>query len=127
MKSLIVLVSAWFVMFGTVTGLSAQVKKTGGYSDASVDSKEVKDAAAYAVTAQTKVMQGQKDGKTTQLELVNILSAKQQVVSGMNFRLTLKVKVNGKEKQAEATVWWQSWRKPAGSPYRLTSWKWSDK
>jgi hypothetical protein len=40
----------------------------------------------------------------------------------MNYRLRLKVKVNGREKEGEAVVWWQAWRTP--QPYQLTSWQW---
>jgi hypothetical protein len=32
--------------------------------------------------------------------------------------------LDGREKQAEAIVWWQAWRNP--DPYQLTSWKWID-
>ena len=82
---------------------------------------EVVAAAHFAVAEQTKVIQ--KEQKTaTKLSLVTIISAEEQVVSGMNYHLTLKVKLDGKLKKAEATVWWQAWNKEA--PYRLTSWKW---
>jgi len=65
----------------------------------------------------------QKEQKTaTKLSLVSIISAEEQVVSGMNYHLALKVKLNGKLKKAEATVWWQAWNKEA--PYKLTAWKW---
>ena len=60
----------------------------------------------------------------TGLELVRILSAQEQVVAGMNYRLKLRVKLNGAEKDAEAVVWWQAWREP--EPYRLTSWRWEE-
>lgn len=77
--------------------------------------------ANFAVNAQQKAMQEKKMDPPT-LELVTILQAEQQVVAGMNYRLKLKVKLNGKEKTAEAIVWWQAWRKP--NPYQLTSWSW---
>jgi hypothetical protein len=32
------------------------------------------------------------------------------------------VKLDDTEKEAEAVVWWQAWRKP--DPYQLTSWIW---
>jgi hypothetical protein len=64
------------------------------------------------------------DREEVKLELSKILGAEQQVVAGMNYRLKLRVRVNGNEKQAEAIVWWQSWRKP--DPYQLTSWKWNE-
>jgi hypothetical protein len=54
--------------------------------------------------------------------LVRILGAEQQVVAGLNYRLQLRVTLDGEEKTAEALVWWQAWRKP--EPYQLTSWTW---
>lgn len=84
--------------------------------------KEVVAAAAFAITAQQNAIQGNKGAEAPKLELAAILHAEQQVVAGMNFRLTLKVKQDGKENTAEALVWWQAWRKP--DPYRLSSWTW---
>jgi hypothetical protein len=40
----------------------------------------------------------------------------------MNYRLRIKVKLDGREKDAEAVVWWQAWKRP--EPYQLTSWIW---
>jgi hypothetical protein len=102
----------------------AQQSIPGGFSKASIAEKEVMAATDFAIKAQEKAMQDPKGGELIKLELVKILEAEQQVVAGMNYRFKLKVKVNGKEKQAEAVVWWQAWRKP--DPYQLTSWKWSD-
>ena len=56
------------------------------------------------------------------LTLVKILAASQQVVAGMNYRMDLKVKAGGVEREAEAIVWWQAWNRQ--TPYRLTSWAW---
>jgi hypothetical protein len=122
MKRIIFLVGAWWALSVSVTVLSAQTL-AGGFARASVTNQEVRDAAAFAIQSQTKLMQGQKDGQATTLELVKILAAEQQVVAGMNYRLKLQVKVNGRDKQAEVTVWWQAWRKP--EPYELSAWKWS--
>lgn len=102
--------------------ISTAMAKLGGVSPGSVTDNNVIAAAAFAVTAQEKAMQNKDDPKPAKLKLVKILSAQQQVVAGMNFRLKLKVSVNGENKEAEAVVWWQAWRKP--DPYRLTSWKW---
>jgi hypothetical protein len=96
----------------------------GGYRSASVTNREVIAAAKYAVTAQEKTMQDKKNPKPAKLKLVKILKAHQQVVAGMNFRLKLKVSLNGKDRDAEVVVWWQAWRKP--DPYRLTSWHWKE-
>jgi len=95
----------------------AEESLTGGYSATSVTNAEVVAAAAFAIKAAEE-----KDGQLTKLTLVEILSVRQQVVAGMNFRLKLKVTLNGEEKEAEAVVWWQAWRKP--NPYKLTSWEW---
>lgn len=102
----------------------AQHPRLGGYVTAPVTQREVVEAAAFAIKAQQEAMQEAKGGQPTSLELVKILSAEVQVVAGMNYRLKLQVQVNGMEKQAEAVVWWQSWRKP--HPYELTSWTWRD-
>lgn len=103
------------------TGL-AQQSRAGGYARAPVTHKEVAAAAAFAIKAQQNAMQDKKDMEPPKLELASILQAEQQVVAGMNYRLKLKVKLNGKEQTAEAIVWWQAWRKP--EPYQLTSWTW---
>ncbi len=86
----------------------------GGYTTTEVTSNDVIRAASFAIKAQEKA-----SGKTTRLELVEILEAENQVVAGMNYRLKLKVKLNGREKTAEAIVWWQARRKP--DPYQLKS------
>ena len=96
----------------------------GGFSKASVSEKEVVDAAAFAVKAEAKAMQESKESLPVKLELVKIVSAEQQVVAGMNYRLKLKVKLNGQEKVADVVVWWQAWRTP--DPYQLTSWEWKE-
>lgn len=123
MKRIVVLVGSLLAMLGTVVTSPAQTI-TGGFAKSSVTEKEVQDAAAYAIEAQAKTMHGQRDGRSTKLELIKILAAEKQVVAGMNYRLKLQVKVNGKDKLADAVVWWQAWRKP--NPYELTSWKWAD-
>lgn len=88
----------------------------GGCEKASVTDSGVVAAADFATKAESKAMQP--PGK---LQLLKILEAEQQVVAGMNYRLVLRVKQDGKERTAEAVVWWQAWR-PA--PYQLTSWTW---
>lgn len=108
----------------------AQQPGVGAYAAAAVNNKEVVAAAAFAVRAQENTLRGDKDKdkdreqdlEPPRLELVTIMRAEQQVVAGMNYRLELKVKLNGKERNAEAIVWWQAWRKP--DPYKLTSWRW---
>lgn len=103
-------------------GCFAQHSMTGGYSAIAVTNNEVMDAAVFAVKMQQNVIQHQEREPLAMLELTAIEGAEQQVVAGMNYRLRLKVKVDGVVKDAEAVVWWQPWRKP--EPYQLTSWNW---
>ena len=123
MKYILVCSAAFLLLMAgdPVIGL-AQAAKVGGYAPASVTSKEVVAAADFAIKAQAKAMQQKQEAEAPKLELVTILGAEEQVVAGMNYRLQLKVKLNGQEKTATATVWWQAWRKPA--PYELTAWNW---
>jgi hypothetical protein len=115
---------ACFILFTNVCPSAPQAQQTltGGYNTVRVDDKEVVAAAAFAIEAQKKAIQEKTGGKPANLELVTILKAEQQVVAGINYRLNLKVKLNGKEKTAETIVWWQAWRQP--NPYQVTSWTW---
>src|ERR1035437_7028597 len=72
----------------------------GGFSDVPTTNAWVTDAAKFAVEAQAKAADPK--GKPT---LVEIVSARQQVVAGMNYRIVVKVKVGGSVRQAEAVVW----------------------
>ena len=108
----------------TVDAAHGQVGgKPGGVSNASVKDQGVVDAAAFAVKAQQKALK--KAGKADAISLVKIMAAKQQVVQGMNYKLTLKVKVGTAVKTAEATVWARVWLK-GDEQYKLTEWKFSD-
>jgi hypothetical protein len=100
----------------------AAESKPGGYAPTSVASKDVMAVATFAVETQQNVIREQPREESTKLELVSIQAAEQQVVSGINYRLKLKVKQNDRDRTAEAIVWLQAWRKP--DPYRLTSWRW---
>jgi hypothetical protein len=102
---------------------SADMPRTvpGSYATVPVTGDRVMSAARFAVDAQQKALSG--DGKNAALELVGVLAAEQQVVSGVNYRLELRVQRSGAERTAAAVVWWQAWRKP--DPYQLTSWDWS--
>ena len=110
---------AVLVLFATACSIAGQAQQPmpGGYATTAVTSNDVILAASFAIKAQEKA-----SGKTSRLELVEILEAESQVVAGVNYRLKLKVRLNGKEKTAKAIVWWQAWRKP--DPYQLMSWHW---
>lgn len=107
---------------GCATAGPTQPPLLGGYAAASVTDKQVIAAADFAVKAETNAMQEKKDALPATLTLVKVLSAQQQVVAGVNYRLRLKVRLDGEEKEADAVVWWQAWRAP--DPYELTSWNW---
>jgi cystatin-C len=88
----------------------------GGYSQAPAGSRDIRAAAEFAVAEQSK------SSPSGGMKLVEIVVAEQQVVSGMNYRLVLRVKEGAKVRDAVAMVWWQSWN--TEQPYRLTSWNW---
>jgi hypothetical protein len=113
-----------FLLFTAAWPITSRAEQSsiGGYAATSVTNKEVLVAAAYAVKAQQDALHTNKNAAAPKLELVTIVGAEEQVVAGINYRLQLKVKLNGREKTAEAVVWWQAWRKP--DPHVLTSWKW---
>ncbi|MDD2466542.1 MAG: cystatin domain-containing protein [Desulfobulbus sp.] len=111
-----ILFLVFWVMAYPVAGLAQKII-TGGYATVLVTNVDVMRAASFAIKAQKQVGE-----QTGQFELIEILRAESQVVAGMNYRLMLKVRVDGKERTAEAVVWWQAWRKP--EPYQLTSWSW---
>ena len=83
----------------------------GGYSSVGTDSKDVVDAAEFAVAEQSKTNSG--------LTLKSIESAKWQVVAGSNVELTLQVNDGGKTKTARAVVYTDLDQKRS-----LTSWVW---
>lgn len=95
----------------------------GGFSDADPKSSEVKAAAAFAVKAAAAAKPEGTD-KAPEIQLKAIVAARQQVVAGINYQLHLRVRSNGTAREADATVWWQPWRRP--DPYQLTAWKWRE-
>ncbi len=97
-------------------------QRSGAYGPASTTSKEVVQAAEFAVAAQEKAIRTATGDSSARLRLVRIDAAEQQVVAGMNYRLRLTVALNDRQKAAQAEVWWQAWRTP--DPYRLTGWTW---
>lgn len=111
------------VMVAMATGCSlAREPIAGGQSAAKVDSSAVVAAARFAVQQQEKQLRLLPETRDAALHLVSILSATEQVVAGVNYRMRLKVTLNGAEKKAMATVWWQAWRTP--DPYQLSAWEW---
>lgn len=126
MKNTMMVVGLAVLLLVGAAGVStsrAGENKVGGYATADVTDKQVVATADFAVKAISQALAEKHDAAAGKLELVKIVSAQQQVVAGMNYRLVLQLKVaDGKEKTAEAVVWWQAWRTP--DPYQLSSWQW---
>jgi hypothetical protein len=112
--SLTPLLVAGGLLLGTVCPSQAAEQIVGGYSEASITNAEVVAAAQFAIKAQAAIPE-----QKIIITLVELLSVRQQVVAGMNYRLRIKVKFDGKVKEAEAVVW----RKLTGE-HELTSWTW---
>ena len=121
-KSILMPIAGLFLV--TAVWAFAGAAKLGGDTPAQVTNKDVVAAAGFAVSAQEKAMQEKDDPNPPKLKLVEILSAQQQVVAGKNFRLKLRVSLNGEIKEAAVVVWWQAWREPG--PYRLMAWEWEE-
>ena len=120
-KKIMTLIAPWlFLLAACADVTSAPRNLPGGFTAVPVNQSEVTQAAAFAVEAERQTLKAA--GQPASLELMSVLSAEQQVVAGVNYRLSLKVKRNGQEQVADAVVWWQAWRQP--DPYRLTSWAW---
>jgi hypothetical protein len=98
--------------------------RPGSYSSSSVYDTKIIDATNFAISAQSEAMQTESGETPINLQLLKILKSRQQVVAGINYQLKLLVEVDGKQRQANAVVWWQEWRQP--DPYQLTSWDWVD-
>lgn len=112
------------IAFGLITrgAVNAESPAPGGWEKVAVTDPDLVSAAEFAVAARQHETPASDGGPPARLELVAILSAEQQVVAGMNYRLRLRVKQDETTQDAEAVVWWQAWRKP--DAYQLTSWAW---
>ncbi len=97
--------------------------KPGGWADVAATDEGVIAAAAFAVQSKQAAMR--ENGGQRTLVLEKIEAAQQQVVAGMNYRLTLRVKTEGKARTAEALVWARVWLEEP-ERYQLTSWTFTD-
>ena len=100
----------YFFIFVLASGALAQTP--GGYRLVPNDDSESVAAAKAAVR-----QEGQKLGKN--IVFSSIVYAQRQVVSGTNYKLCLKVKVNGTSKRAETII-----NRDLQKQYSLTSWNW---
>ncbi|HEX8915896.1 MAG TPA: cystatin domain-containing protein [Humisphaera sp.] len=93
----------------------------GGQNEAAADDPAVVAAANFAVEAQQKALAA--EGRKETLTLVKVVSARKQVVAGMNYFLTLRVKLGDQERTATATVYERAWEKKI----TLTKWAFEEK
>lgn len=97
----------------------APAQVAGGWSKVSVKDEGVVAAATFAIAARRAVNDEEGDGK---LVLVEIVDAEQQVVAGLNYRLTLLVKAGDAMKTVEAIIWARVWL-DEDERYTLTAWR----
>ena len=100
------------VALGLVLEISAQTP--GAYKLVPNDDAECLAAAKFAIREEA-----QKVGKT--IAFASMVFAQRQAVAGTNYKLCLKVKVNGISKRAEAVVF----RNPQ-KEYTLNGWRWGE-
>jgi Aspartic acid proteinase inhibitor len=107
---IVIILLALSLTIGIAPGSAAQ-QQTGGYQKAPKDDPPVVAAAKFAVSDQQT-----KQGGT--VELVSIKRAETELVSGINYRLCLRVKVNGKTQTVTTIV-----NKTLDDRHTLTSWE----
>lgn len=91
---------------------------SGGYSKADVADPDIIAAAQFAINEKSQQSQ-------SELSLISIESAETQPVGLTNYKLTLHIRENGKERKADIKVWKTTEQDAAGDPIRkLSSWVW---
>ncbi|KAK9084682.1 hypothetical protein Sjap_025093 [Stephania japonica] len=112
-------VSSLFLLLVVVGLVSVVVDgaRTGGWAPVDPKDAHVVEVGKFAVEAHNKEAQ-------TDLKFVGVVKAESQVVSGINYRITLEATGGvggGAAKRYEAVVWEKAWEKFI----RLTSFAWS--
>lgn len=108
----VMIASALSIIIGSVSGALAQREPiAGGYAETSTGDPEAVAAARFATGAE-----GRKAG--ARIALLSIERAERQVVAGTNYRLRLKVKVNGRTQEVTAVVY-----KNLKREYSLSGWE----
>ncbi|NLE68523.1 MAG: hypothetical protein GX608_13980 [Lentisphaerae bacterium] len=120
--AMVCVLAAVLLMSAQAGAMASNEPMCGGWSAAAASDSNVVAAAQFAVKAEEKALREKGGAEPAGLELAEIREAAQQVVAGVNYRLKLTVRLDGRQKEAEAIVWWQAWREP--EPYQLTSWNW---
>ena len=91
----------------------------GGITEVYSEDPWVSEAAVFAVRAQERAMQEKPEEPSVRIVLVKIISARQQVVAGMNYYLVMKVTLNEQERESYVVIWRQ-----LSGRHELTSWEW---
>ena len=94
--------------------LSEAAPVAGAWAPADAFSPEVQEAARFAV--QTFAVKNK-----ARVLYKDVTQARQQVVAGLQFELSLQVTLDGTHRHAKAVVWRQ-----ADGAYKLKSWAWLD-
>lgn len=106
------IIVALYVASGSVSGLLAQQPPVaGGYQEASKTDREIMSAAKFAIRKERR-------NEGVPLSLITIERAETQVVAGINYKLCLRVKVNGVTQDATAIVY-----KDLEQNYALSGWE----
>ncbi len=115
MKKKFTAVIIFVLLSGIVAGASPRVGQqepiAGGYSEAPTTDREVVAAARFAVKQKQR-------RRAPHLSLVAVEHAERQVVAGLNYKLCLRVKMNGKTREVTTVVYQNLKQK-----YELTSWE----
>lgn len=107
----VVIIAALNMVSGNQSSVFAQQGPiVGGYADASNSDPEVVAAARFAINAEKTKLHAR-------IALVSIKHAEVQVVAGLNYRLSLRVKTKGKTRNVKVVVY-----KNLKQEYSLTSW-----
>lgn len=108
------IIAALNIVLGSLSGAFAQQEPiAGGYSETSNTDPEVLAAARFAVSAE-----GRKAG--ARISLISIEQAEVQVVAGLNYRMNLRVKVNGQTQDVTVVVYRNLKRQYALSRWEVT-------
>lgn len=116
LRVLTVLVALGIAFGCVIAGLAQTRPIVGGYKVVATDDAEVVAAAEFAVGEQAKQQE-------STIELRSIEQAEQQVVAGMNYRLCLRVGIDGdsEDKDVKVVVF-----KSLKKEYSLKSWEDAD-
>jgi hypothetical protein len=105
----------YFTFHGTfVLGFSCicirTIDEVGGFVEVGAGNSKVLKAAQFAVLKQA-------ERTNSNIKLISIVSAKQQLVAGMNYQLVLIVSINGENQKVSTVVY-----SKLDGTYQLRSW-----